>query len=115
MATARVTIDCHHCGKKTSIDLGEEMSMQRCGKCGLRLSAVVTTPVEMRRKRVSGDPILRRYKNAEKPEIYRQKRKRFADPRRSAFKAFLLFLFLAVVLGTAYFVLVHPQGAYRKW
>jgi len=115
MATARVTVDCHHCGKKTSIDLGEDMSMQRCGKCGLRLNSVVTTPGEVRRKRVSGDPMLRRYREAEKPEIYRRKRKRFADPRRKLLTAVLLFLFLAVVVGTAYFVWVNPYGAHRKW
>lgn len=39
---SRITINCPHCGKATSLDMTREMSTQKCDRCGIRVSSVDT-------------------------------------------------------------------------
>jgi hypothetical protein len=110
MASSRVSIQCYHCNKRTVIDLEEEMSTQRCQKCGLRLSSVNTSSTQKRRKRVSGDPMIKRYQASENPSIFRKKRRRFGDPRLRFFKLMLLLLFFGIIAATCIIVLKNPTG-----
>ena len=112
---SRVAITCHHCNKRTVIDLEGEMSTQRCQKCGLRLSSVNTSSSQKRRKRVWGDPMIKRYKASENPDVYRRKRRRFGDPRWRIVKGVLLLLLLGVVVWTCIILLTNPRGIYRPW
>ena len=114
MATARVTIDCHHCGKRTVIDLMEEMSTQRCMKCGLRLNSVNTSAHEKRRKKVSGDPMLNKYEKSE--ESGQLRRRRYFSPRRwRIVKVVLLLTVFAILIITTYVVITNPMGVHRRW
>ena len=115
MAKARVTIDCHHCGKRTVIDLMEEMSTQRCSKCGLRLNSVNTSAHEKRRKRVSGDPMLNKYEETEQPEQLRRKRRYFASRRWRILKVILLLAVFVILIITTYIVITNPVGIHRRW
>ncbi|MGK0188661.1 MAG: DNA-directed RNA polymerase subunit RPC12/RpoP [Verrucomicrobiales bacterium] len=115
MAKGRVTIDCHHCGKRTVIDLMEEMSTQRCSKCGLRLNSVNTSGQERRRKKVSGDPMLNRYEESEQSETLRRKRRYFSSRRWRILKVILLLLVFAILISTAYIVITNPMGMHRRW
>lgn len=114
MAKARVTIDCHHCGKRTVIDLMEEMSTQRCSKCGLRLNSVNTSAHEKRRKRVSGDPMLNKYEESEQPDLVRRRRY-FLSKRWRILKGILLLVVIAILIITTYIVITNPMGIHRRW
>ena len=115
MAKARVSIDCQHCGKRTVIDLMEEMSTQRCSKCGMRLSAVNTGPQEQRRKKVSGDPMLKRYETSEQPDVVRRRRRHQASKRWRIAKRILLLLVIGVLVATTYIVMTNPWGIHYRW
>ena len=115
MARARVTIDCHHCGKRTSIDLQEEMSTQRCQKCGMRLSAVNTSAKQKRRKRVGGDPMIKRYMEAETRENLKRKRRRFVSRKLRTVRWILILLFFGIIVTTIFILLRNPMGAHRPW
>lgn len=115
MAKARVTIDCNHCGKRTVIDLMEEMSTQRCNKCGLRLNSVNTSSQEKRRKRVSGDPMLNKYESAENASTLKRKRRYFSSRKWRILKVILLLLVFATLIVTAYIVISNPMGMHRRW
>ena len=91
------------------------MSTQRCQRCGLRLSAVKTSSSQKRRKRVSGDPMIKRYKAAEEPEIFRKKRRRFGDPRWRLLKAVLILFLFGTVVATCIVLLRNPMGFHRPW
>ncbi len=53
---SRVTIDCPHCGAPTRIDLGADLTTQRCDRCDVRFSSVETGVDLGKRKRVWVDP-----------------------------------------------------------
>jgi DNA-directed RNA polymerase subunit RPC12/RpoP len=115
MAKARVKIDCHHCGKRTVIDLMEEMSTQRCMKCGLRLNSVNTSAHEKRRKKVSGDPMLNKYEDSKDPGQVRRKRRYFTPRRWRIVKVVLLLTVFAILIITTYVVITNPMGIHRRW
>lgn len=89
--------------------------MQRCQKCGLRLNSINTSVHEKRRKKVSGDPILRRYEQAEDPEILRRKRGFFKSRRWRILKALLLLAVFAILIATTIIVISNPMGIHRRW
>ena len=121
MAKARVTIECHHCGERTVIDLMEEMSTQRCQKCGMRLSAVNISAKEKRRKRVSGDPMLKRVEDVVETGAQgevaprKRKRRRFAASRWRIIKLILLLFLVGILITTTYIVINNPMGIHRRW
>jgi hypothetical protein len=59
---SRVSINCPHCGKTTRVDLAQNLSTQKCDRCGIRFSSVNTGLAGSREIQLTEPPEWRRAK-----------------------------------------------------